>query len=358
MSILDKKNSSAKKKPKRRFFSRQFETVLIVLIILSAFSVVLFITIDNIFPNNGGFTRNILFIKPNQDGDPTYFIAIDDIYPTSDDMPVDWILHGRGNLTVFNNNQSAVWAVNSYLNSDNVVKLYAIFIEPQVTISESTGPFYPTQTYKHDPMMLPFIKARPTQTGPTRFITILYPLNESQTLPNITTYVGCGVVSVTYIGSNDIIFNQDTADLRNFDNFTTNAPFMFLRSDGENITSFIMKEGSHLSDQNRTYVSSQKTISINLEYQSSNISGMIWVSSPTEISLWVPSVPLNSSLNGVDFIPTYDSGSKMATITVYQNSSLFISHAPVKSQPPPLPPPPEKPQPPPVKNGPPTAIGC
>ncbi|NVM31811.1 MAG: heparinase II/III family protein [Candidatus Helarchaeota archaeon] len=351
---MDKKNSSAKKKPKRRFFSRQFETVFLVLIVLSAFSVVLFIVIDNIFPNNGGFTRNILFIKPNQDGDPTYFIAIDDIYPTSDNIPVDWILHGRGNLTVFNNNQSAVWSVNSYLNSDNVVKLYAIFIEPQVTISESTGPFYPTQTYKHNPIMLPFIKARPTQTGPTRFITILYPLNESQTLPTITTNAAQGV---TYIGSNDLLFSQDSAASQNFDNFTTNAPLLFLRSDGENISSFIMKKGSHLSDQNRTYVSSQNTISINLEYQSSNISGMIWVSSPTQISLWVPDDPKQTIFNGENLSDSYNPATHMDTFTIVENGSIFISHDPVKSQPPPLPPPAEKPEPPTVKNGPPETYG-
>ena len=319
---------SEKKKPKRRFFSRQFETIFFVILILSVFSIFLFVAIKDIFPNNGGYTRNIFFIKPTETGEPGYFIAIDEINPTKDNIPVDWILHGRGNLTVFNNNQSAVWAVKSYLDPDDVIKLYAIFIEPRVTISESVGPFYPTQSYVDNPIMIPYIKARPTQAGPTRFLTILFPLNASQTLPNITTDSNAGV---TYIGANDLILSQDAANMRSFDNFTTNAEMLFLRQNNSEISSFILRNGRFLSHQNRTYLDSEQSLSLNLGYQSSNISGMLWINSPTIISLWVPKTPKKTVLNGENLTVFYNPATQILQFPVWGNGSLLISFDPVKS---------------------------
>lgn len=109
--------------------------VFCILLILFALGIGLIFVINDIFPNNGGYTRNIFFIKESAEG-PGYFIIVDEVYPANNGIPVDWVLHGRGNLSVFNNNQSAVWAVPSYLNATETVKLYAIFAEPKVTITK------------------------------------------------------------------------------------------------------------------------------------------------------------------------------------------------------------------------------
>ncbi|MFX1297508.1 MAG: hypothetical protein ACFFD2_21985, partial [Promethearchaeota archaeon] len=252
---------SAKKKSKRRFFTRQLETVFFVILVLSVLGISLIFFINNSFLNNGGFTRNILFIKPTEDGNPGYFIIIDDIYPTRDKIPVDWILHGRGNLSTFANNQSAVWEVESYLNSNDIVKLYAIFVEPEIIISESVGSFYPTQSYVGNPIKIPYIKARATQSGPTRFLTILFPLSGSRTLPNITTDHEVGL---TQISENDLIFSQNSTSLKSFKNFTTNAEILFIRMNNSKISSYILRKGKYLTHQGRIYLESQNSLSMNL----------------------------------------------------------------------------------------------
>lgn len=317
------------------------------MLILSVFTMLLFITIGNIFPNNGGYTRNLLFIKPSSDGSPGYFIAIDEIYPSKDNIPVDWVLHGRGNLSIFNNNQSAVWAVESYLNPSNIVKLHTIFIEPQVTISQFTGPFYPSQSYVNNPIMIPYIKARPTQTGPTRFVTLLYPLNNSQALPSIKSNNG-----VTNIGARDTLFTQSSSNLQNRENFTTDATLMFFRSDATNISSYIFKKGSKFIFQNQSYLLSEKIISLNLEYQSSNISGILWIPSPTKMSIWCPTTPNQVFLNGQSLTISYNPVNGLVTFVASSNGTLLISHNPVKCSPPLPSLPTDKPQPPIIKDAP------
>ena len=76
----------------RGFFNRQFTAVFIIILVLLSFSVLLVFFINELFPNNGGFTRNILFIKQSEEGDPAYFIVVDEIFPKNN-IPVDWILH-------------------------------------------------------------------------------------------------------------------------------------------------------------------------------------------------------------------------------------------------------------------------
>ena len=296
-----------------------------ILLILFALGIGLFFVINDIFPNNGGYTRNVFFIKESAEG-PGYFIIVDEVYPASNGIPVDWVLHGRGNLSVFNNNQSAVWAVPSYLNATETVKLYAIFAEPKVTITDSFGPFYPTQGYVDNPIMIPYIKARAIQNGPTRFVTILFPTNGSQPLPNITTANG-----LTGIGENDWIFTQKSPTRRTFNNITTDAELLYFRLQNSTIGNYILKKGHFLSQQGRDYVKSDKTLSINLEYQSSSTTGMVWIKEPTNLSLWIPNTPKQTTLNGNDFIALYNTSSQTLSFALWQNGSILISYNPVKT---------------------------
>jgi hypothetical protein len=309
----------------RKFFNRPFSIVFCLVLILCAFGIGLFFMLDALFPNNGGYNRNIFFIKESPEG-PGYFLIVDEIYQTRNDIPVDWVLHGRGNLSIFNDNQSAVWTVPSYLNSTEIVKLYAIFVEPKVTISSSIGPFYPTQSYKDNPIMLPYIKARATQNGPTRFVTILFPTNGSQLLPNITTANG-----LTQIGVNDRIFTQTSSALRTFNNLTTDAELLYFRLQNATIANFILKEGQILSQLNRSYLVSDKSLSLNLEYHSSNISGQIWIKEPVNLSLWVPNAPKTTTINGIDFIAKYNNINQTLSFALWENGTIFISYNPYKA---------------------------
>ena len=281
--------------------------------------------LETLFPNNGGYTRNVFFIKESPEG-PGYFLIVDEIYPAQNNIPVDWVLHGRGNLSVFNNNQSAVWAVPSYLNSTETVKLYAIFAEPEVTLTSAIGPFYPTQSYVNNPIMLPYIKARATQNGPTRFVTILFPTNGSQLLPNITTANG-----LTQIGLNDRIFTQTSSALRTFDNLTTDAELLYFRLRNATIANFILKKGQTLSQLGRSYLTSDKSLSLNLEYQASNISGRIWIKEPVNLSLWVPNAPKTTTINGIDFTAKYNPINQTLYFALWENGTIFISYNPGKA---------------------------
>ncbi|MHA1357918.1 MAG: heparinase II/III domain-containing protein [Candidatus Helarchaeota archaeon] len=316
---------------KTPFFTRQFETVFFVILILSGLGISLFFVFNDLFPNNGGFTRNILFIKPSQNGDSGFFLIIDKVNPTKSKMPVDWILHGRGNLSIFNINQSAVWKVKSYLNPNISVKLHAIFIEPEVIISKDLGPFYPTQTYVDNPYMIPYIKVRSTRSGATRFVTLLYPLNGSQALPTITTNREIGV---TKISDDNLLFTQSVNKLRNFEKYSTDAQTLFVRMNSSDISSYVLQRGHLLTYSNRSYLESEKVISINLEYKASNLSGMVWVGGPTVLSIWVPNVPKNTLLNGKDISASYNPGNETLSLTIAENGFLLISYDPVKSRPP------------------------
>ncbi len=316
------------KKPKRRFFTRQFETIFFVILILSVFSILLLFTINDIFPNNGGFTRNIFFVKSVEPDTPAYFIIIDEINPTNSRIPVDWLLHGRGNLSIFNNNQSALWEVESYLNPHHIVKLHVIFIQPEVTISKSAGPFYPTQSYVDNPITVHYIKARPTLTGSMHIVTLLIPLNGTQHLPNLTRDAESGV---TYIGDRDLIFTQNSVSLKTFDNYTTNAEILFIRRNNSEILSYILKNGNYFSQNSQVFLKAENTISVNLEYQASSLSGLCWVNTPTQISLWVPNTPKQVLFNGQDLSHTYNPANQTTTFNIPQNGSLFLSFNPFKS---------------------------
>ncbi|MHA1265082.1 MAG: hypothetical protein ACTSRS_07570 [Candidatus Helarchaeota archaeon] len=131
----------------RRFFTRQFETIIILLLFLTVLAIVLIPINDEIFPANGGFTRNVFFIQSKSNQIPSYFILVDEVKLTHESAPIDWVLHGRGDLRIFNQNQSAVWTVPSYNNASRHVRFYVIFIKPNVIITQFQGPFYPRQNY-------------------------------------------------------------------------------------------------------------------------------------------------------------------------------------------------------------------
>lgn len=322
-------SKSSRKKFGRRFFSRPFETVFFLILLLTALTI-FFIPINNdIFPNNGGFVRNVFFIKPTTDADPPYFIFIDELHPTSDTIPIDWVLHGRGNLTVFNLNQSAIWTTHSYLDPDTIVSLHAIFIEPEVHISNLIGPFYPQQSYAEAPLFIPYIKARPVSSGNARIMTLLVPMNETHILPNITRDANA---AITYIGSQDLIFSQKSSTMTSVNNFTTNAQILFMRLNNTELSSFILKSGTLLADGENVYLESNHHISVNLEYQSSNMTGMIWINSPINLSLWVPNTPKTTQFNGKDLEKVqYNPLTKILSFPLFENGSIYISYNPVKS---------------------------
>ena len=119
------------------------KTLVFSLIILS-FTVLNFFFLSfsiKIFPIRGGFSRQILFVKPDEEHDG-YFIVIDELAPEAQEHDVDWLLHGRGNLNISSDKQSITYTVPSYITGDNV-SLKAYFLEDIDDIKEYSGFFYP-----------------------------------------------------------------------------------------------------------------------------------------------------------------------------------------------------------------------
>ncbi|MHA1266656.1 MAG: heparinase II/III domain-containing protein [Candidatus Helarchaeota archaeon] len=179
-------------------------------------------------------------------------------------------------------------------------------------------------------MYLSYIKARATTTGSPHFLTLLIPLNETQKLPEITTDSNTGL---TQIGSTDILYSQTTSAYQTFENITTDAQILFTRAPTTNLSNFVAKQTTFLVFKNRTYFQSDSIMSLNLAYAQTNISGMIWIARPTNLSLWVPETPKVVRLNGEDLTSaSYNPGTHRLLIPIFQNGSLFISYNPVKAQ--------------------------
>ncbi|MBD3198313.1 MAG: hypothetical protein GF317_24905, partial [Candidatus Lokiarchaeota archaeon] len=85
-------------------------TVFISLLLI--INILLYAVAIQLFPTYGGYNRQILFIKSNEDdGTNGYFIMLDDLSSQSQNFEIDWLLHSRGNLTVGTDGQSISYKV-------------------------------------------------------------------------------------------------------------------------------------------------------------------------------------------------------------------------------------------------------
>ncbi|GAH53437.1 unnamed protein product, partial [marine sediment metagenome] len=116
--------------------SKRTLAFIILILFLTISNVLLLILALNLFPTYGGFSRQILFIKP-QDGtnEGGYFIILDKLSPESENYDVDWMFHSRGNVVPANDQRSLTTTVKSYITNDSI-SLNVSFLEPITSITK------------------------------------------------------------------------------------------------------------------------------------------------------------------------------------------------------------------------------
>ncbi|MHA1368642.1 MAG: heparinase II/III domain-containing protein [Promethearchaeota archaeon] len=149
-----------------------------ILIFMSIFSIFGFVYWNNNnFPNNHGFDRTILYIRPtNSTQNPGYFVIIDEFQPGDD---IEFVFHSYNNLTIDRQDNTV-----TFINDDAEMKM--TFLSTDVSISNFTGGVYWTYPSKQDPDWVPYIKVHPTTSSSCRLVTIITFKNSSIAHPNIT----------------------------------------------------------------------------------------------------------------------------------------------------------------------------
>jgi len=196
------------------------------------------------FPNNGGFSRNLIYIRPTNTT-PGYYIIIDELNDIAITKGITTLFHGRGTLKTNLTDQSATWSVKSYLNASENVSLYLKYITPIQKINKKSGLYVNEDNiYKETP----YIEVSP-KLGTRISSAILYPLNSTMSLPSIKegeNYI--------WINNKDFILIQNTIKNKTINNITTDAKFLFLRKglDG-NLMAFLIIKGTLLIYNNTRY---------------------------------------------------------------------------------------------------------
>lgn len=191
------------------------------------------------FPNSGGFTRHVLFIRPTTD-QAGYFIIVDEVELMPIPQQVDAVFHGRGTLQVNATDSSASWMVPSYLNLSQNVNLTLTCFTPVESITAKSG--WVHHGYETGYEQLPYIVVRPP-VGQAMHGAILYPVNETMSPPVFSR----GSRS-SWINGWDFIHVQDTSRTATIGNITTNAKITFLRINSTgHATDFFLYGGSSLT---------------------------------------------------------------------------------------------------------------
>ncbi len=115
---------------------------------------------DYLYPDNGGFTRNVLYIRPSSGaGDPGYFLIIDEFDPGN---TVDVVFHSYGALTF-----DAAAGEAIFNQSGTTMRLR--FVGVPVSITRLVNNVYNYEY--HD--SVEYIKVRPVDTSARRLVTIM-----------------------------------------------------------------------------------------------------------------------------------------------------------------------------------------
>jgi hypothetical protein len=119
-----------------------------------------------IFPDNGGYTRTVIFAHASEDL-PGYYIIIDKIHTPTSWVPIELNFHGYGELDI--TDEQAIWSLGA-------ISLNLMVISPAVSISKALG-----NVYHHFDQFdtLEYVKITPLHHGPCTVITVLFPNNGS-----------------------------------------------------------------------------------------------------------------------------------------------------------------------------------
>jgi len=312
-------------KSKRSLIFIFFISILLTLNIL--FTVIAF----QLFPSYGGFNRQILFIKPNDNTNQEgYFIMLDELNPKAQKFDIDWLLHSRGDLKIADDKQSVSFNVQSYLSNDNVT-LNATFLEEIDDISSDEGIFCPKnydEGNNYVDIDTTYIKTRYSGSKNPLMATVLYPKNDSdpsQQIPEIISLSN----GLKKIGEHDFLFYQNTRSLVQFisPDIEFNGELFFIRRNATDSTKiaycFLQKTNYLKFDNNITFQSSNPVDNILITYSNnSQISGYI-NSQNVQVQIYSPFTPEMIKINGINSSISYSEN--ILTLSVNDSCSFVIS---------------------------------
>ena len=185
-------------KPKRNLV---FTVVFFILAFLGGF-LTIFLSND-LFPDNGGFNRTIIFVRPQPDTeDPGYFIVIDEFEPKD---TFEAVFHSYGNLTCSESGKTAI-----FNQSGTEMKLQ--FIGPDIRIRNYVNGVYWTYPWKSDPDWVEYIKVEPRDANCRRLITLITFKNSSVDYPTVDLDGGSEQIHLTVNSSDHFVFPISTVE--------------------------------------------------------------------------------------------------------------------------------------------------
>ncbi len=215
--------------------SRSQKTTIIALI-LGSCAVIFPLLGNQLFPENGGFTRTLLFIRPTATSSG-YFVLYDEFHTTK---PVDLAFHSRGVLVIGEN--SAAWR-----QGDLAMNLSFVGQVDRITGHQGLA-------YAHSETEdIDYIKVR-LNIGSRRLITIIQFNNATEPNSQVpqTPIEGTNFQGAIINGT-DLMVIQPTASTSSwtYQGTSSDARFLFLRA-GEDGDSFGVARGVRLLTQDGT----------------------------------------------------------------------------------------------------------
>ncbi|MHA1681528.1 MAG: heparinase II/III domain-containing protein [Promethearchaeota archaeon] len=167
--------------------------LLAVLTVASGFAMVSIL--NSLFPDNHGYNRTVVFVRPEDNG-PGYFFIIDE-FNAGDD--IELYFHSYGNLTI-NDSMPGV----TFDNGGVEMKLH--FIGPDVSISNYTGWVFTTYPGSPGNSEEEYIKVIPHGSKTRRLVTLVTFQNSTIAHPNRTVECTSTRTEITVNGSDKILF--------------------------------------------------------------------------------------------------------------------------------------------------------
>ncbi|MFO8018058.1 MAG: hypothetical protein R6U96_05440 [Promethearchaeia archaeon] len=286
-----------------RVSKRKIAIVIIAAIIGSLFLIYPFL--NEQFPDNGTVNRDIWFMKSTNNETP-YFIIKDDII-TKKGMEVEWIQHGRENLTLDEDAQSWNFTANDDFEG-NEVKLYGRIITSEMSFQ--SGESFATSGADQT---APYLIA--DTNGPQQISTLLFPLNESMTLPKVDVLKNdknqtC--FQVHHEETYDIFwsrFPQQQGSLtKEVEGWTADAETFYLRANNTNhLFSLGFQKATKLQEGEDIYFHSTEKVSGSFSISNTELSGQLEVINPCTIKLRMPE-PESIEVNGDPHLYDYSNG--------------------------------------------------
>ncbi|MHA1343987.1 MAG: heparinase II/III domain-containing protein, partial [Promethearchaeota archaeon] len=314
--------------------SRKTKFFIIIISILTVGNILLLFLAFQLFPAYGGFTRQIIFIKPNNNTKSNgYFIIIDELAQESQKYDIDWLLHSRGDLDIASDQQSFVYTVPSYITNDEI-SLEVTFLEEINEIEKKTGYFLPThyeEEYPYDDLKISYCKATYSGSEYPIMATVLFPKNDShitQSFPDISKKNS----GLKIIGDLDYLYYNTEKTEKKFKDpdIELDGQMFFLRknnTDPNILEFFYLQNAKSIKFEDIKYFSSSSFVKniLTTFANYSQISGYInsKEDKEIEINLYCPFNPKTLKIEGKDESFSYDNS--IITFSIDNPCSFVVS---------------------------------